>query len=249
MGKTTLAMNIAEHVAVIQQKLVVVFSMEMTAEQLLDRSAASLGRMPYKLIRAGTIFESADHSYKVVPTFRKLKDAINTLKIDDRPSLTIAQMRATLRRESKKGKVELVVIDYLQLAKAKAESRTTEITAISQGLKALAKEFKCPVIALSQLSRKCEERADKRPNNSDLRDSGAIEQDADIVFFLYRDEVYNEDSPYRGVAEVICTKQRNGETGTDELACNLGMCRFDDLPKEWSRPVVQPLMRSSRGFS
>lgn len=246
MGKTSLAMNIAESIAITQQKPVLIFSMEMTAEQLLDRSAASVGRIPYELIRTGAVFDDEQHAHKVSPTILRIKDS--PLFIDDRPALTIGQMRSSIRRASLDAPLSLIVVDYLQLARAKAESRVHEVTAISQGLKALAKEFKCPVIALSQLSRKCEERTDKRPMCSDLRDSGAIEQDADIIWFIYRDEVYNEDSDMKGVTELICAKQRNGSTGTDYLASNLGMCRFDNLSSEWQRPQRVVPMRRRGGF-
>ena len=144
------------------------------------------------------------------------------------------------------------MVDYLQLAKAKAESRVMEVTAISQGLKAIAKELDIPVIALSQLNRSCEARPNKRPIMSDLRDAGAIEQDADVILFLYRDEVYNENSPDKGTAEIICGKQRNGPIGTDRLATNLRMSRFDNLAFGWQPeavPVVDRKTRASGGFN
>ncbi len=243
MGKTSLAMNIAEHVAVDQKKPVLVFSMEMTAEQLLDRMAASVGRIPYDLIRTGKVFGHDEYDSRILPTVNTINSA--PLFIDDRPALTIAQMRATARKEHKRNPLGLIVVDYLQLARAKAESRVMEVTYISQGLKALAKELRVPVLALSQLNRSVDSRSDKRPNNSDLRDSGAIEQDADVIWFIYRDEVYNETSPQKGVAEIICTKQRNGPTGTDYLATNLAQCRFDDLARGYAPPEQTPPVRRS----
>lgn len=240
MGKTCLAMNIAEHVAVEQGKAVLVFSMEMTTSQILDRLSASLGRIPFDLIRTGRVFGGAYDS-KLMPAASRLKNS--PLYIDDRAALSVQQMRTTARRLHKKVPLSLIVVDYLQLAKAKAESRVHEVTAISQGLKALAKDLHVPVIALSQLSRAVDGRTSKRPINSDLRDSGAIEQDADVIMFIYRDEVYDEDSPDKGIAEIICTKQRNGPTGTDRLATNLAMMRFDDLSHEYVARNVEPIRK------
>jgi replicative DNA helicase len=247
MGKTALAMNIAENVAVHQKKTVLVFSLEMTAEQLMDRMAASIGDIPYELIRSGKVFEHPDHSFKASPAISLLKDA--PLFIDDRPALSIPQVRASARRIHKQSPLSLIVVDYLQLMRAKAESRVMEVTQISQGLKALAKELGVPVLALSQLSRAVETRAEKRPVNSDLRDSGAIEQDADVIMFIYRDEVYNEQSKYAGIAEIRCTKQRNGPIGDDYLRAQLDRCRFTNLAAGWTKPEEEKEQpKFKRGF-
>lgn len=224
-GKTTLAMNIAEHVSIAEGKGVLVFSMEMSRVNLIDRMIASVGDIPYSLLRSGRIF-ATEYSDLFGPAADRIKNS--KLYIDERGALTVQQMRATARRLHKKNPLSLIVVDYLQLARAKAENRVNEITAISQGLKALAKELKIPVIALSQLSRKCEEQR-RRPISSDLRDSGSIEQDADSIFLIYRDEVYNENSPDKGKAEIHCTKLRNGESGLDWLESDLARCRFKTL--------------------
>jgi replicative DNA helicase len=245
MGKTTFAMNIAEHVAVEQSKPVLVFSMEMTKLQLLDRAASSIGRIPFELLRSGQIFKS-EHNYRLIPAAKRIKDS--KLYIDQRGALTIGQMRSAARKLNKKTPLALIVVDYLQLARAKADGRVNEVTAISQGLKALAKEINVPVIALSQLNRKCEERGDKRPINADLRDSGAIEQDADVILMLYRDEFYNADTNEKGIAEVACTKQRNGPIGIEKLHSRLEMCRFDDLSHEYKPQPIEPIKKRGRGF-
>lgn len=248
MGKTALAMNIAEHVAVVEKKPVLVFSMEMSTEELLDRVAASLGRIPYELIRTGQVFENPEHSAKVMPCVARLKAA--PLYIDDRSSLTVQQMRTTARKLHAKAPLRLVVVDYLQLAgstaRGRSDTREQEVSAIARGLKSLAKELGCPVIALSQLNRNVEQRTDKRPVNADLRDSGAIEQDADTIWFIYRDEVYNEDSPEKGIAEIITRKLRNGQPGTDRIASNLAMCRFENLARGYE-PPPQPERAPRRG--
>jgi replicative DNA helicase len=246
MGKTTFAMNIAENVSVSQGKPVLVFSMEMTKIQLLDRCASSIGGIPFELIRNGKALDDAQFSHGLIPAAARIKQA--PLYIDQRGALTVLQIRAAARKLHKRIPLSLIVVDYLQLARAKAESRVHEVTAISQGLKALAKELNIPVIALSQLSRKCEERSDKRPNNSDLRDSGAIEQDADVIFMLYRDEVYNPDTKFRGIAEINCTKQRNGPIGKDILISRLDLCRFEDTPHEYRPPVDEPKKRKGGGL-
>jgi len=250
MGKTALAMNIAEHVAVVEKKPVLVFSMEMSTEELLDRVAASLGRIPYEMIRTGKVFEHSEYSVKVMPTVARLKAA--PLYIDDRSSLTVQQMRTTARKIHAKTPVRLVIVDYLQLAGVAArgrnnDTREQEVSGIARGLKSLAKELGCPVIALSQLNRNVEQRPNKRPVNSDLRDSGAIEQDADVIMFIYRDEVYNEDSPEKGITEIITRKLRNGQPGTDRIASNLAMCRFDNLAHDYQPPAAETVRPSRRG--
>ncbi len=216
MGKTTFAMNIAEHVAIQSQLPVAVFSMEMPAEALTMRMMSSLGRIDGHRIRTGRLEDDE---------WPRLTSAINLLSraklfIDDTPALTPTDLRARARRLMREeGKLGLIVIDYLQLMQAPgaAENRTNEISVISRSLKALAKELEVPVIALSQLNRNLEQRPNKRPVMSDLRESGSIEQDADLVVFIYRDEVYNEESPDKGIAEIIIGKQRNGPIGTVRL--------------------------------
>lgn len=228
MGKTTLAMNIAEHVAVKGEKTVAVFSMEMPTEQLTMRLFASMGRVPLGDIRSGKINEN-DWA-RVAGSVKSLSKS--SLHMDDSGNQTPNQIRAKCRRlarDSKDG-LGLIVIDYLQLmtTEGSSENRTNEVTKISRQLKAIAKEMDCPVIALSQLNRSLEKRTDKRPIMSDLRESGAIEQDADVIAFVYRDEVYNEESPDKGTAEVIIAKQRNGAIGTVKLAFIGKYTRFDN---------------------
>lgn len=229
MGKTTLAMNIAEHAAIQDRKPVLVFSMEMPADSLAMRMLSSLGRINQQSIRTGKLTDddwprltSAVHMLSETPMF-----------IDDTPGLSPSEMRARARRLAREhNQLGLIVVDYLQLMKVqgfKAENRTAEISEISRGLKSLAKELNVPVIALSQLNRGLEQRQDKRPVMSDLRESGAIEQDADLICFIYRDEVYNENSADKGVAEVIIAKQRNGPIGKIRVAFLGKHTRFEDL--------------------
>jgi len=213
MGKTTLAMNIAENVAIRGQLPVAVFSMEMPGEQLAMRMMSSLGRIDQHKVRTGRLEE--DEWPRLTSAVSILAEA--PLFIDDTPAMSPTEIRARARRLTREqGGLGLIVIDYLQLMQApgQGENRVMEISAISRGLKALAKELAVPVIALSQLNRNLEQRPNKRPVMSDLRESGSIEQDADLVVFIYRDEVYNEDSPDKGTAEIIIGKQRNGPIGT-----------------------------------
>lgn len=242
-GKTTLAMNIAEHVGTVEGKPVLVFSMEMPRIQLIDRLVSSFGGIPLALLRSGKAFGHPEFDEKILPAAARIKKS--KIFIDERGALTVQQMRTTARRMHKSDPLSLIVIDYLQLARAKGENRVNEITAISQGLKALAKELNVPVIALSQLSRKCEEQR-RRPISSDLRDSGSIEQDADSIFLIYRDEVYNENSPDKGKAEIHCTKLRNGEPGLDWLESNLAMSRFQNLVAHYQSRITEP---AKSGFS
>lgn len=212
MGKTMLAMNIAEQVAIKSQLPVLVFSMEMPGESLVMRLLSSLCRIDQLRIRTGKL-EDEDWP-RISSTVSMLSEA--PLFIDDSPALSPAEVRARARRVAKEqGQLGLIVVDYLQLMQVPGfnENRTAEISEISRSLKSLAKELKVPVIALSQLNRSLEQRADKRPVMSDLRESGAIEQDADLIVFIYRDEVYNEGSPDKGTAEIIIAKQRNGPIG------------------------------------
>jgi replicative DNA helicase len=216
MGKTTFAMNVAENVAIKSGLPVAVFSMEMPGEQLTLRMMSSLGRIDQHRVRTGKLED--EEWPRLTSAVSILSEA--SLFIDDGAALTPTEVRARCRRLMRdQGKLGLIVIDYLQLMQAPsaAENRTNEISLISRNLKALAKELEVPVIALSQLNRSLEQRTNKRPIMSDLRESGAIEQDADLVVFIYRDEVYNEDSPDKGIAEIIIGKQRNGPIGTVRL--------------------------------
>ena len=229
MGKTTLVMNMAEHAAIKAGKPVLVFSMEMPSDSLAMRMMSSLGRIDQHRIRTGKLND--DDWPRVTSAVHMLSEA--PLYIDDAPALSPSEVRARARRLAKEhGQLGLIVIDYLQLMKVpgfKAENRTAEISEISRSLKSLAKELEVPVIALSQLNRSLEQRQDKRPVMSDLRESGAIEQDADLICFIYRDEVYNEDSPEKGVAEIIIAKQRNGPIGKVRVAFLGKYTRFEDL--------------------
>ena len=215
MGKTTFAMNLAENAAIDAGVGVAVFSMEMPAESLTLRMLSSLGRINQTKVRSGQLDE--DDWPRLTSAVSILNEA--KLFIDDTPALSPTEMRARVRRLKRKHNIGLIVVDYLQLMQVKggAENRVNEISEISRGLKALAKEMNVPVIALSQLNRGLEQRPNKRPVMSDLRESGAIEQDADLIVFIYRDEVYNEDSPDKGTAEIIIGKHRNGPLGTARL--------------------------------
>ena len=229
MGKTAFALNMAEHVAVQEGLPVVVFSMEMGASQLALRMVGSLGRIDQQHLRTGALRDDE---------WGRLSEAVErisktNLYIDETPALNSAELRARSRRQARQcGKLGLIVVDYLQLmsgSSSNEENRATEIGEISRGLKALAKELQCPVLALSQLNRSVESRNDKRPMMSDLRESGAIEQDADVIMFIYRDDYYNKDSKEPGVAEIIIGKQRNGPVGTVRLTFLKPLTRFDNL--------------------
>jgi len=215
MGKTALAVNIAEHAALKTRKAVAIFSMEMSASQLAFRLISSLGRINQQHLRTGDIQE--EEWPRVTSAITLLSDA--KIFIDDTPALSPGELRARARRLKREHDLGLIVIDYLQLmaVPGNKENRATEISEISRGLKALAKELNIPVIALSQLNRSLEQRTDKRPVMSDLRESGAIEQDADVILFIYRDEVYDKESPKKGTAEIIIGKQRNGPIGVVNL--------------------------------
>ena len=229
MGKTTLVMNMAENAAIQGDKPVLVFSMEMPSDSLAMRMISSLGRIEQHNIRTGKLTD--DDWPRLTSAVHMLSES--RLYIDDTPGLSPSEMRARARRLAKEhGPLGLVVVDYLQLMKVpgfKADNRTAEISEISRSLKSLAKELKVPVVALSQLNRSLEQRQDKRPVMSDLRESGAIEQDADLICFIYRDEVYNEESPDKGVAEIIIAKQRNGPIGRVRVAFLGKYTRFEDL--------------------
>jgi replicative DNA helicase len=229
MGKTSFAMNIAQHAALIEKIGVAVFSLEMSKEQLVMRLLSSVGRIDSQRIRTGKL-RSED--------WPKLTRAVGMLSespiyIDDSPAITVLEMRAKIRRLASQQQIGLIIVDYLQLMRGRSdiENRTQEISEISRSLKALAKEHSVPVIALSQLNRSLESRTDKRPMMSDLRESGAIEQDADVICFIYRDEVYNksEDNPEKGIAEVIIGKQRNGPTGLSRLTFIKEYTMFENM--------------------
>ena len=217
MGKTAFSLNIGEHVAVDLSLPVAVFSMEMGATQLAMRMVCSVGRLDQQRVRTGQLVD--DDWPRLTNAIQKMQDS--QLYIDETPGLNALELRSRARKLSRQcGQLGLVIVDYLQLmssASASGENRATEISEISRSLKGLAKELQCPVIALSQLNRSLEQRPNKRPVMSDLRESGAIEQDADVIIFIYRDEVYNPDSPEKGTAEIIIGKQRNGPIGTVRL--------------------------------
>ncbi len=231
MGKTTFAMNLVEHAALNSELPVLVFSLEMPSESIIMRSISSLGGIEQNKIRSGQIKDSADWD-KFNSGVLQLKNHTK-LFIDDTAGLSPAEMRSRARRlHREQGGIALVMVDYLQLMQVPGygENRTQEVSEISRSLKALAKELNCPVIALSQLNRGLEQRSDRRPVMADLRESGAIEQDADVIMFIYRDEVYNKDSEdNKGRAEIIIGKQRNGPIGKVDLAFRGEVCRFDNL--------------------
>ncbi len=230
MGKTALALNIAYNAAYQGQVPVAIFSLEMSKEQLVRRLLSAIGEVDASNLR---------RAFLSTPEWANLQTAAGYLLdcpiyIDDTPAATVLDIRAKARRLKAEGKLGMVIIDYLQLMRGRADipSREQEISEISRSLKALAKEMQVPVIALSQLNRRVEERPNKRPQLADLRESGAIEQDADVIIFIYRDEVYREDSPDRGTAEIIVGKQRNGPTGKLKLAFRDKFTRFDNLAAE-----------------
>jgi replicative DNA helicase len=226
MGKTSFAMNIAENAAIGSKVPVAIFSMEMPGEQLAMRMMASLGRINAHKVRTGKLDD--DDWPRLTSAIGMLAEA--PVYIDDTPALTPFELRARARRLKREHGLGLIVIDYLQLMQSTEtnENRATEISNITRALKALAKELHVPVIALSQLNRSLEQRPNKRPVMSDLRESGAIEQDADVIFFIYRDEVYNEDSTDKGTAEIIIGKQRNGPIGTRRLTFLGEYTRFEN---------------------
>jgi replicative DNA helicase len=232
MGKTALALNMAEYAAIKTGKAVIVFSMEMSASQLALRLISSLGRIDQQRLRTGDL---ADEEWpRVTHAITMLSDA--KIFIDDSPALSPMELRARARRLRREHELGLVVIDYLQLmaVPGSKENRATEISEISRSLKALAKELQVPVVALSQLNRSLEQRTDKRPVMADLRESGAIEQDADVIVFIYRDEYYDPESAEKGTAEIIIGKQRNGPTGTLKLTFLGQYTRFDNFSDQSS---------------
>lgn len=228
MGKTTFAMNLCENAAMVQDKPVLIFSLEMPAEQIMMRMLASLSRVDQTKIRTGQL-DDEDWA-RISSTMGILMEKKNMF-IDDSSGLTPTEVRSRARRIAREhGGLSMIMVDYLQLMRVPAlsDNRTLEIAEISRSLKALAKELNVPVVALSQLNRSLEQRADKRPVNSDLRESGSIEQDADLIMFIYRDEVYNPESSLKGIAEIILGKQRNGPIGSVRLTFQGHFSRFDN---------------------
>jgi len=228
MGKTTFAMNLAENAAMTEDKPALIFSLEMPSEQIMMRMLASLGRIDQTKIRTGQL---GDEDWARLSSTMGLLIEKGKMYIDDAAGLTPTEVRSRARRIARDNDgISLIMIDYLQLMRAPqfADNRTLEIAEISRSLKALAKELEVPVVALSQLNRSLEQRADKRPVNSDLRESGSIEQDADLIMFIYRDEVYHDDSEFKGMAEIIIGKQRNGPIGRVPLTFQGQFSRFDN---------------------
>ena len=240
MGKTALAMNIVQHAAMIDKVPVAVFSLEMSVESLALRMLCSLGPIDSQRVRTGRLLDS--DWPKLTRATGMLSEA--PIYIDDTPGLTVLEMRAKARRLKSEQDLGLIVVDYLQLMQGKstAENRAQEISDISRSLKAMAKELNVPVLALSQLNRSLESRTDKRPQLADLRESGAIEQDADVIMFIYRDEVYNraEGNPNRGLAEIIIGKQRNGPTGVIKLTFLGEYTRFENYSNRAPTPDYLP---------
>ena len=229
MGKTAFVLNIAEYVSVKSKVTTAIFSLEMSKNQLVNRILAMNSRVDSQSIRSGDLND--DDWAKLMDSARTIGES--GLIIDDTPGISITELRSKCRKFKLEHNLGLVIIDYLQLMSGgkKAESRQQEISEISRSLKALAREINCPVIALSQLSRAVEQRPDKRPMLSDLRESGAIEQDADVVMFIYRDDYYNRDSEEAGISEIIIGKQRNGPTGTVKLAWLSQFTKFANLER------------------
>ena len=246
MGKTAFAMNIAEFAAIQGRVPVAVFSMEMPGESLIMRLISSLGRIDQHKVRTGRL-EDEDWP-RITSAVTMLSNS--RLFIDDSSNLSPNELRARARRlHRQEGQLGLIVVDYLQLMQVPGtnENRATEVSEISRALKSLAKELSVPVLALSQLNRTLEQRGDKRPIMSDLRESGAIEQDADLICFIYRDEVYNQDSPDKGIAEIIIGKQRNGPIGTTRLTFLGQYTRFESYASDAYRPSSKSESRTAAG--
>jgi replicative DNA helicase len=241
MGKTTFALNIADHL-VVNNKSVLLFSLEMSAPQLVDKTMSNLSGIGLSKIKTGNL-GSEDYSM-ISHTMSRLKD--KRLAIDE-SATTVQKMSIIAKKKKLQQGLDLIVVDYIQLMEGTGGNRTEQVGSISRGLKLMAKELNVPVIALSQLSRGVESRQDKRPMMSDLRESGAIEQDADIVCFVYRDEYYHDDDPMnKGVAEIITAKYRNGETGKDCLGTDLAKSKFKNLINTNYQPYEAK--KQSRGF-
>ena len=231
MGKTAFVLNIADYIAVRRQKTCLIFSLEMSKEQLVNRMLAMESNVDSQKLRTGTLTDADwDAVVEGIATIGNSK-----LVIDDTPGISIMELRSKCRKIKLEHGLDIVMIDYLQLMTGSgktSDNRQQEISEISRSLKALARELNAPVIALSQLSRACETRTDHRPMLSDLRESGAIEQDADVVMFLYRDDYYNKDTDTPNVAEVIIAKQRNGPIGTVNLGWRPELTRFVNMARE-----------------
>lgn len=243
MGKSVFAANVAEHVA-LQGKLAIVFNLEMSAEEMMFRLISAQARVPMEKVRVADMAE--DEWDRVAGLGAKVHG--RPLFVSDNPILTSAQVLSRARRIARRMNMTpgIVVVDYLQLLADKGDNLNERTAKISRNLKLAAKALGCPVVALSQLNRKVDERSDKRPLMSDLRDSGAVEQDADMIAMLYRDEVYNENTNQKGVVEVIWRKFRNGQTGTDFLAANLQFCRFDNMQYGYAPPAPAEQTKSNQ---
>lgn len=231
MGKTAIALNMALHTSVKEKSHVMIFSLEMSSSQLLQRFLSSSSGVPLEKIKSGRL--EVHHWIKLGMVSAELSEC--NIHIVDEPNINVMGIRSRARRQKAEGKLDMIIIDYLQLISGKGgDNRQQEISEISRSLKILARELEVPILALSQLSRSCEQRSNRRPLLSDLRDSGAIEQDADIVIFLYRDEYYNENTDDKGIAEIIFSKHRNGATGTIILRFDGTLVKFSDYnTKGW----------------
>ncbi len=235
MGKTTLAINICENISINNKKPVLIFTLEMSSEQIITKIISSISRIEQKKIKTGNL---TNNDWKKIINTINILEKKNNIFIDDSCNITPTNIKSKTRKIYKENNgLSLVMIDYLQLMKSSThlENRSLEIADISRSLKLLAKELKIPIIVLSQLNRSSEQRIDKRPINSDLRESGSIEQDADLIIFIYREELYNENSNMKGISEIIIGKQRNGPTGTIYLTFNGNISRFDNYaPNEYN---------------
>lgn len=239
MGKTAFAVNIAEHVAVQQDSAALIVSLEMTNGALMDRLLASRGQIPLDALKDGTA--AGDYATALNTAAGQIKRS--KLYMADRPGITVARLRAMARRHKQRFGLCLLVLDYLQLMEGSGRegNRTQDVSDMSRQLKLMARELDIPVIALSQLNRSLEQRPNKRPIMSDLRESGALEQDADVILFIYRDEVYHPQTEAQGIAEIIIGKARNGELGTVRMAFAGRFCRFDDLTGAETGAFNQPM--------
>jgi len=242
-GKTTFALNIAEHEAVVSRGSSLIFSLEMTSAELIEKFVSSIGSVNMSDLKTGQALCDEVTSSSLIAAVATIKDS--KINICDKGGITLNEVRAIALGIKRKEGLSLVVIDYIQLMGGEGYNRENEISKISRGLKSLAKELNVPVIALSQLSRKCEERPNKRPMNSDLRESGSLEQDADIIQHLYRDEMYYPESQYKGISEIITGKFRGGEVGTDYVNWQGRFSRFKDLNYN---DLPQEEFTSSKGF-
>lgn len=246
MGKSSLAFQISDHIAEKQGGWSLVFSMEMSRQELISRSISSLGNLDSELFRHPSRM-TGDDWRRVVTAVPRVKD--RRVLIDDSPALRVTELRARAKAMARKYTLNVIMVDYIQLMQADSkENRNLQITEISAGLKQLAKELHVPVIALSQLNRGLEQRQNKRPMMSDLRESGALEQDADVIAFIYRDEQYNTNSPMKGVAEIIIGKQRNGPTGTVYTNWDGRYTRFQNLAPGWQKPEPEESPRKPKPF-